>query len=80
MTLYCKRLPAHWSRAGLHLDQPFVGWFVCHRAKNGQIHRTIDVDCPLVTTSIGETLFQARKEEYLVGSVFCIVDNGSFSL
>ena len=37
------------------------------------------VDCPMVITSIGDTLFQTRleQEETLVTPVFCVVDTGS---
>ena len=60
---YCKRLPLHWSRAGLHYDQPVVCLFVRHHAKNGLINRKMVVDCPPVITSICETLFQARQDQ-----------------
>ena len=41
-----------------------TGWlFVCHHAENGLIHRKIVVDCPLlITSTIGQTLFQTRKD------------------
>ena len=34
-----------------------------HHAENGPIHRQLAVDCPLVITSIVETLFQTRLEK-----------------
>ena len=78
---FCKRLPSHSSRAGLHWNHPVVWSFLrlygCHLAENGQIHRKLVVECPLAITSIGETLFQTRKEELLVQPVFCIVDTGT---
>ena len=36
---------------------------VCPQAENGLIHRIMVVDCPLVTTSIGETLFHTRPDQ-----------------
>ena len=51
-------------KSRLALGSP--GWlFVCHHAKNGLIHKMV-VDCPIVITSIGDTLFrrdQTRNEE-----------------
>ena len=37
--------------------------FGCHLAKNGHIHRKMAVDCPLVITSIVETLFKTRPDQ-----------------
>ena len=42
-------------------------------AKNGQIHRKMAV----MVTLKKETLFQTRKEGWIVQPVFCIVDTGS---
>ena len=48
------------EQACSRISRLFVCSFVCHHAENGQIHTIMDVDCPLVITSIGETLFQTR--------------------
>ena len=34
--------------------------FVCHHAENRQTHRKMLVQCPIVITSLGETLLQTR--------------------
>ena len=51
-------------KSRLALGSP--GWlFVCHHAKNGLIHKMV-VDCPIVITCKGDTLFgrdQTRIEE-----------------
>ena len=57
---YCKRLLSRWLRAGLFLHQP-IGFLVvrlspCRKCPNTQ---KMAVDCPLVITSIAETLFQS---------------------
>ena len=44
----------------------FIHLVVCHHAENDLIHRTVDVDCPLVIASIGDTSSrqdQTRNEE-----------------
>ena len=45
--------------------------FVCHHAENGHIHKIMDVDCPLVITSKGETLFQTRPGKRNTWSTQC---------
>ena len=35
----------------------------CRHAKNGQIHRKMVVDCPIVITSMDDPLYQTRNEE-----------------
>ena len=49
-------------KSRLALGSP--GWlFVCHHhAENGQVHRKRAVDCTLMITSKGETLFQTRSD------------------
>ena len=37
----------------------------CHHAENGLIPRKMVVDCPIVITSIGDTLFQTRQAQEL---------------
>ena len=79
---FCKRLHSHWSRAGLHLDHlVFCLVFVrYHPAENGPIHRKMVDDCPLVITSKVKQFSRpgkTRKKEFMVQTVFCIVDTGS---
>ena len=37
--------------------------FVCHQAENGPIHKKMALDCPLVMTSIVETIFKTRPDQ-----------------
>ena len=82
LKLNCKRLPSHTGQeqACTRITQLFVRLFVCHHAKNGPIHRTMVVDCPLVITFKVKLIFRpdkTRKKEWMVQPVFCIVDAGS---
>ena len=64
-------------------------WLVsCHYAENGlrNMKVVLTVDCPIVITSIGDTLFPDQKRPgmrndwSLVKPVFCIVHTGSCSI
>ena len=66
----CRRLPSHWSRAGLCRITRLS--FGCHHTEKGLIQRKMVVDCPKVITSIGDTLFQTRLDQELV-----IIDQAS---
>ena len=37
--------------------------FLRHHAENVQIHRKMAIDCPIVITSMNDTLFQTRNEK-----------------
>ena len=50
---FCKRLPSHWSRAGLLWYHPVVclfGWLVVR--PHDLIHRKMVVDCPIGQASL----------------------------
>ena len=55
---YCLRTVK--SRLALR-SRLFFCSIVYHHAENGLIHRKTVVDRPIVTTSVGDTLFQTRK-------------------
>ena len=48
-------------KSRLGRDHPIVRLVECHHAENGLIPREMVVDCPIVITSIGDTLFQTKK-------------------
>ena len=57
-----------WSlvKSRLALGSPgwlFVRSVVCHHAENGPIHMKMAVDCPIVITSIDDTLFLTRSDQ-----------------
>ena len=57
-----------WSlvKSRLALGSPgwlFVRSVVCHHAKNGPIHMKMVVDCPIVITSIDDTLLLTRSDQ-----------------
>ena len=81
---FCKRLPSHWSRAGLHQDHPVGCLVVCsspcrkwpHSHENG-----FGLPPPVTTFKVKKRFpDQTRKEEQLVQPVFCIVDAESCSV
>ena len=47
-------------KSRLGRDHPIVRLVECHHAENGLIPREMVVDCPIVITSIGDSLFQTR--------------------
>ena len=57
-----------WSLVKRRLALGSPGWLfvrsvVCHHAKNGPIHMKMVVDCPIVITSIDDTLFLTRSDQ-----------------
>ena len=84
---HCKRLPFHWSRAGLQWITRFVGCsfvclFVCYHAENGLIHCFDDIvddghlkwyHCGVheVVQPGGEVLVQSHREDQVPGSQDC---------
>ena len=74
---FCKRLPSHWSRAGLLLDHPVVRLYGC-KSPYRKWRDTQENGCwlpPSVHTySWNSFADQIRTEEWLVKQVFCIVD------
>ena len=80
---FCKRLPSHWSKVGLHKDH-LVVWLVvrsvgCNYAKKWP--NTQKDGCWLSYSDHIHGWYpfpdQTRNEEWLVESVFCKINTGS---
>ena len=63
--MFCKRLPSHTGQkqACARITWLVVRSFFCHHAENGPIHMKMVVDCPIVITSIDDTLLLTRSDQ-----------------
>ena len=62
---FCKRLPSHWSRAGLHWHPPFSSSVGRHNAKNGLMLRKTVTRCAPLIISMWNTF--PEKERGIIG-------------